>query len=90
MDLPRQQLTAGSGPGQKKDHNKAVVRKKSDIVKRIKFLLETHIPVIWNIHFEGAEKGIPASSTPPFFGSSLPEKAAEKQPPIEKELPGSL
>lgn len=69
---------------------KAIVHEKSDIVKRIKFLSETHIPAIWNMHLEEAEKGFPTASTPPFFGSFLPEKATERQPPIEKELPGFL
>ena len=69
---------------------KAIVHEKSDIVKRIKFLSETHIPAIWNMHLEEAEKGFPTTSTSPFFGSFLPEKATERQPPIEKELPGFL
>lgn len=42
------------------------------------------------MHLEETEKEFPTTSTAPFFGSSLPEKAAERQPPIEKELPGFL
>ena len=57
--------------------------------QKIKFLLGTHIPAIWNIYFEEAEKGIPTTSTAPFFGSSLPEKTAERQPPIKKNCQDS-